>query len=130
MRVWPLTSPGELQGTGSWVAVLHSSMPRALVPAEFIGFINIYMEKHLKLPPASQMWKPKMPCSLCGLIRAGGSEVVGDTAQVSESGALSTQECHRRHQATLGSERGATQTGFDMIEPSALTLKALLHGSL
>lgn len=98
------------------------------MPAEFIGFINIYMEKHLKLPPASQMWKPKMSCSLCGLIRA---EVVGNTAQASESGALSTQECHRRHQATLGGERGATQTGLDMTEPSALPLKAFsLHGSL
>lgn len=54
---------GSHRVCGQRVAVLNSSMHRALVPADFTGFISIYMETHLKLPPTSQMWKTKMSCS-------------------------------------------------------------------
>lgn len=97
---------GSCRVQSRWVAVLNSSMHRALVPADFTGFINIYMEKHLKLSPASQMWKTKMLCSLCGLSRAGGPSGLAIRSPLSPR----VLRGHRRHQANpmLEGERGAT----------------------
>lgn len=50
---------GSHRVRGQRVAVLNSSMHRALVPADFTGFISIYMETHLKLPPTYKCGKQR-----------------------------------------------------------------------
>lgn len=50
---------GSHRVRGQRVAVLNSSMHRALVPADFTRFISIYMETHLKLPPTYRCGKQR-----------------------------------------------------------------------